>query len=134
MIAPDTSVVIAGLTPWHVAHEQAREALNGQSLALVGHVAVESVSALSRMPEPHRLAPETVLAALRAGFPQPWLTLGPAELETALATIVDIGIRGGALYDALVASTAASHGAHLVSSDRRAAVTYTALGIDFTLV
>ncbi|MBI4636377.1 MAG: hypothetical protein HY727_08505 [Candidatus Rokubacteria bacterium] len=36
----------------------------------------------------------------------------------------DRALSGGAAYDALVAATAADHGAELVSCDRRAAVIY----------
>jgi predicted nucleic acid-binding protein len=39
-------------------------------------------------------------------------------------------IAGGAVYDALVASTAAHHGYRLLSCDRRAASTYGRLGVE----
>ena len=43
--------------------------------------------------------------------------------------LVDHGISSGASYDALVAATAASHGAELVTCDRRAAPVYERYGI-----
>lgn len=39
------------------------------------------------------------------------------------------GLRGGALYDALIAATAADHGARLLSADLRARRAYDALGV-----
>ena len=48
--------------------------------------------------------------------------------------LVELGISGGAAYDALVAATARAAGATLVSCDRRAARTYERLGADFRLI
>ena len=45
-----------------------------------------------------------------------------------------LGIAGGAVYDALVAATAAEHGITLATRDRRAAETYHDLDIDFELI
>lgn len=39
------------------------------------------------------------------------------------------GIAGGAAYDALIAATAASHGARLITCDKRAAAVYEAYGL-----
>jgi hypothetical protein len=64
LIAPDSSVVIAALAPWHVAHDAARAALTAESRGLVGHVAYETTSALSGMPGGRRIAPHLVLDAL----------------------------------------------------------------------
>jgi predicted nucleic acid-binding protein len=50
------------------------------------------------------------------------------------ARLAELGIAGGAVYDALVAATAAEHGITLATRDRRAAETYRALDIDFELI
>ena len=47
--------------------------------------------------------------------------------------MAELGIAGGAVYDALVAAAAAEHGITLATRDRRAADTYRALDIDFEL-
>jgi predicted nucleic acid-binding protein len=47
---------------------------------------------------------------------------------------VGSAISGGAVYDAIVALTAAHHGRTLLSCDRRAARTYDRLGIDVIYV
>jgi predicted nucleic acid-binding protein len=130
LIAPDSSVTIAAAAPWHVAHEAAIAALSADRPALIGHVAFETTAALSRMPEGQRLAPAVVLEWLERRFPAKWLTLPAAGTRRGLHSAVDAGIRGGALYDALIAATAAHHKATLVSADRRAAPAYAAVGVD----
>jgi predicted nucleic acid-binding protein len=134
VIAPDTSIVIAALAPWHVGHDAARGALSGEVVSLPAHVAVETTSALSRMPEGSRIAPAIVLEALERGFAQPWLTLGAGEQRLALRQAVEAGIRGGALCDALIAATASRHDARLLSGDRRAQSVYEAMGVEAVFV
>jgi predicted nucleic acid-binding protein len=129
VIAPDSSVVIAALVPWHEAHGQARSALSEHEARLPAHVAFETTSALSRMPEGQRIAPAVVLEALERRFPQPWLALDAGRLQDALRTAVRAGVRGGAIYDALIAATAAAHDAEVVSADRRALATYRAMNV-----
>ncbi len=129
MLAPDSSVVIAALAPWHEAHRPARAALAEGEARLPAHVAFETTSALSRMPEGRRIAPAVVLEALERGFAQPWLSLDAAGLRDALHRAVEAGVRGGALYDALIAATAAGHSADVLSADGRALGTYRAMGV-----
>lgn len=130
MIAPDSSVTIAAAASWHTAHEAATAALAADQSALIAHVAFETTAALSRMPESQRLAPAVVLGWLERRFPTTWLALPAGPTRRALRTAVDSGIRGGALYDALIAATAAHHRCTLVSADRRAAPVYAAVGVD----
>jgi predicted nucleic acid-binding protein len=134
VIAPDSSVVIAALAPWHEAHRSARLALSGDDARLPAHVAFETTSALSRMPEGHRIAPAVVLEALERGFPAPWLSMDAESQRDALRRAVHAGTRGGAIYDALIAATAASHEAEVLSADRRALGTYQAMGVSVRLV
>jgi predicted nucleic acid-binding protein len=134
LIAPDSSVTIAAAAPWHVAHEAAIAALAANQPALIAHVAFETTAALSRMPEGQRLSPAVVLGWLELRFPTTWLTLPAAATRRGLRTAVHSGIRGGALYDALIAATAAHHKYTLVSADRRAAPVYAAVGVDVVYV
>jgi predicted nucleic acid-binding protein len=134
VIAPDSSVAIAAVAPWHEAHEQARAALTGNEVRLPAHVAFEATSVLSRMPKGRRIAAEVVLTALEQNFLQPWLTMDAPGWQEALRRAVMAGVRGGALYDALIAATAASHDAEMVSTDRRALSTYRAMGVDVRLI
>jgi predicted nucleic acid-binding protein len=134
MIAPDSSVVVAALAPWHEAHAAARQALRHTRVTLLAHVALETTAVLSRMPEGHRINPAVVVEALRRGFSGRWLTLDGTRTRRALDAAVAAGLRGGALYDALIAATAAHHGLRLVSADRRARRTYDALGAEVAFV
>lgn len=63
MIAPDTSVLVAGFATWHEGHEAAVRALN-RGVHLIAHAAVETYSVLTRLPPPHRIAPVAVHAYL----------------------------------------------------------------------
>ena len=46
----------------------------------------------------------------------------------------ELGIGGGAVYDALVAAAAIEHGLPLVSRDQRALQTYQTMGADLVLI
>jgi predicted nucleic acid-binding protein len=129
VIAPDTSVVIAALATWHEAHEPARKALAASDRQLIAHVAFETTSALSRMPEGSRISPGIVLEALERAFPDRWLQLDAAAAREVLTRAVSAGIRGGALYDALIGATADQYGARLLTADRRARMTYESMGV-----
>jgi predicted nucleic acid-binding protein len=131
VIAPDTSVVVAALAPWHSSHAVARQMLSGaRARRLPVHVAFETCSTLSRMPEGERVASQVVYRALEMLFPDAWLHLEGSKARRALETAVAAGVRGGALYDALIAATARAHGARLLSFDRRALSTYESIGVD----
>ncbi|MDE3069199.1 MAG: PIN domain-containing protein [Acidobacteriota bacterium] len=134
MIAPDSSVVIAALAPWHEAHGPARDELVGAEVRLPAHVAFETTSALSRMPEGRRVAPAVVLSALEAGFREPWISMDGRSLRRCLRRAVERGVRGGALSDALIGATIAHHGGTVVSADRRALATYRAMEVEVRLI
>ena len=123
MTAADTSLVVAAFASWHERHEPARRTLDG-GLRLVEHCALETYSVLTRLPAPHRASGEVVREFLKTRFPQPFLRLSPGAYRDFLSALPDRAVSGGAVYDALVAATAAHHGAELVSCDRRAAVVY----------
>lgn len=89
---------------------------------------------LTRLPPPHRAPADVVRDFLAARFPRPFLRLSAAAYQRFLMDLVDHGIAGGASYDALVAATAASHGAELVTCDRRAAPVYEGYGIRIHLL
>jgi predicted nucleic acid-binding protein len=134
LILPDSSVVIAAISPWHDDHAAAREALLEAQPRLIAHVAFETVSVLSRMPEGRRVAASLAVQALVESFPDPWLALDGDEIRAALERAVASGLHGGALYDALIAATASRHDAPLLSADRRARRTYEALGVSAVYV
>jgi predicted nucleic acid-binding protein len=128
LIAPDTSVLIPALAPEYDRHAQCLAALADRSPQLISHVGFEATSVLSRMPEGLRIAPATVRDVLDRDFPDSWLVLDADAQRACLDRAVDAGIRGGALYDALIAATAAEHDVTLLSADRSASATYEAMG------
>ncbi len=130
MIAVDTSVVVAGVSSWHVAHAVGRSLLVGHP-RLPAHCSVEVFSVLTRLPPPHRVGAEDAWLLLAAAFPAPYLTLPASEHRRLLQRAAAAGVRGGAVYDALVGATAARAGATLVTRDRRAATTYERMGVTF---
>jgi predicted nucleic acid-binding protein len=134
VITPDSSVAIAAAASWHVAHDAAVAALERGDVKLIAHVAFETTAALSRMPEGHRIAPQIVVEWLERRFEREWLSLPGAATRRTLRTAAEQGVRGGALYDALVAATAAHHRRTLVTADRRAAPVYRALGVTIDYV
>jgi predicted nucleic acid-binding protein len=134
LIAPDSSVLIPALAASYDGHERCFAALAGRSPRLISHVAFETTSVLSRMPEGLRMTPVTVRDALDHDFPDSWLALDADGQRACLRLAVDAGLRGGALYDALIAATAREHGATLLSADRRAQEAYEAMGADVVRV
>ena len=55
MIAVDTSVAIAALSPWHDRHADAADACR-EGAAIPAHALLECFSTLTRMPEPLRIS------------------------------------------------------------------------------
>ncbi|HEX4437820.1 MAG TPA: PIN domain-containing protein [Solirubrobacteraceae bacterium] len=127
MTTPDSSVLIPAVGIHHEAHERATEAL-GDAPSLIAHVAFETSSVLSRMPEGQRVAATAVLDVLDHDFPMPWLALDREQQRSCLRRAVAAGVYGGALYDALIAATAAEHDVTLLSADRSASATYEVMG------
>jgi predicted nucleic acid-binding protein len=133
VIAVDTSVAVAAFASWHESHMSAREAIR-DGAALIAHCALETYSVLTRLPTPHRAPGALVQRFLAVQFSLPHLVLPARDQRRLTARLVDLGIEGGAVYDGLVALTAASAGATLISLDRRAAATYERCGVDVRLV
>ena len=133
MIAVDTSLAVAALTQWHVAHESSRRAASGA--AIPAHARLETYSVLTRMPPPHRLAPDVVAELLARRFAGDRILVPSAGLAREIVERCrTAGIDGGAVYDALVGLTAAESGCRLLTRDERAAGAYARLGLDFELV
>lgn len=128
MKAADTSVVVAAFASWHAQHDAARRALDG-GLRLIEHCALETYSVLTRLPPPHRASAELVRDFLTARFPQPFVRLSESAYRSFVLSLPIQGITGGAAYDALVAATAASRGAELMTCDRRALPIYERYGL-----
>ncbi|MBZ2195880.1 PIN domain-containing protein [Ruania sp. N2-46] len=112
---------------WHEFHTPARAALS-EIVAVPAHVIVEAYSVLTRLPAPHRLSARSASELLGA-LPFPIVGLAPERHQSLVAELASRGVKGGAVYDGVVAATAAEHGLRLVSLDRRASSTYDAVGV-----
>lgn len=131
--ACDTSVAVAALDPTHEAHPACRRALVDLRPALAGHAVFEAYSVLTRLPVELRLSAEQAVSALAAAFPEDcWLDT--ATTRALWGQLADLGIVGGAVYDALVGKAAAANGRTLLTRDRRAERTYRSLGVRFRIV
>jgi predicted nucleic acid-binding protein len=91
---------------------------------------LEAYSVLTRLPPPHRASPNAVDAFLRAEFREPWLEMGGQALASIIHRLVDLGISGGATYDAVIGATVKQAGGTLISRDRRALTIYERLGVE----
>ena len=108
MNAVDSSVVVAAFASWHESHEVARRAVDRRP-RLVAHV--------------------LVVTFLDGRFPEEPLTLAPRSLQHLVKDLEHLGIAGGAVYDGLVAMSAAAHEATLLTLDHRAEATYRRCGV-----
>jgi predicted nucleic acid-binding protein len=108
----DTSCLVAAVCSWHERHEAtrreiARREAAGERLVLAAHSLAETYSVLTRLPEPHRLAPADALGVLEANWAQTTaVALTAADYRSVLRRCRDAGIGGGAVYDALIAAGA----------------------------
>lgn len=129
-ITADTSVVIPALLDWHDQHSTARPATVGVD-SLPGHVLAETFSVLTRLPHGLSLAPGDATELLLEAFPGPPFTLAADAHRELLRALSAAGLRGGAVYDGVVAATVARADAELLTLDARAAATYRAVGARF---
>ncbi len=129
MKAVDTSVIVAAFASWHESHHAALGAVQDRPLLPVA-CAIEAYGVLTRLPAPHRAEQRLVREFLATAFSGPGLGLAAQEDGAALvATLADLGISGGATYDAVIALVCRRAGATLVTLDARARPTYERIGV-----
>lgn len=130
----DSSVVVAGLATWHTEHAAALPALEAMDSA-VPHTLAEAFAVLTGMPPPFRSPTDQVQRALRDLRSRCTVLEQPSEFyDRAMSAVNRAGRAGGAIYDALVAVTAAEAGATLATLDERAQAVYLASGVRFELI
>jgi len=130
---PDSSVLIPALQVGHPNHEEARKVLSRRQLRITGHVELETFAAMSSAAYKPRTSPSAAATAIAQLDSSP-LTLSPQGYLDLIEKAGKGRLMGGAIYDALIAITAAQHGARLISRDKRAAATYKALGVDLEML
>jgi hypothetical protein len=109
--ALDSSVIVAGLLPWHEKHTPALAALarlaqaegSRRSMIVPFSALIESYSVMTRLPAPHRLNAADAYALLAGAFREHVVVSTPqAEgVWEFLATQRDTGVYDGAVYDAV---------------------------------
>ena len=133
MIAVDSSIAVAAFAPWHERHEQARHVMS-DGPRIVAHAALETYAVLTRLPPPFRAPAEAAASFLARRFPDPPLALDEEAQGTLVSRLLDRGIEGSAVYDAIIALTAAASGARLASLDARALETYRRCEVEVDLI
>lgn len=126
-LALDTSVAVPLLVQSHRAHAAVVRWWDGREVALSGHAVAETYSVLTRLPGDLRVAPVDAARLLRARFAA-HLQLKPRTAARLPELFAELGIAGGAVYDALVALAAVEHDVVLATRDARATATYQAIG------
>lgn len=132
-VAVDSSVAIPLLSANHVHHRFVRTWAHGRVLALTGHSAAETYSVLTRLPLGLRAEADDAARLMHARFTRVVL-IPSAEASSVHLVLSAAGIRGGAVYDALVALAARAAGLPLATRDARARATYEALGVRVDIV
>lgn len=136
MIAPDTSVLIAGFDRRHPFFEQAETALLEvkRSGRLVAHTIAETFAVLSAPAGPYPATAADVTDYVEQFLASRPIGVAPAGYPAAIRELTAAGVAGGAVYDGLIALGARRAGAQLVSLDVRAARTYARVGVDVRLL
>lgn len=133
-VTADTSVLVASFASWHEHHEVAFAAV-GRLDGVVAHCLLETYSVLTRLPAPHRMAPEVVSKYLDLAFGRHVVFgLPPEEQRKLVTTCAAQGLSGGAVYDAVIAASCARAKAKLLTLDGRARQTYAVLAIEHELI
>jgi predicted nucleic acid-binding protein len=133
LTAVDTSVAVPLLLDTHRGHATVVEWWKGRDVALSGHALAETYSVLTRLPGDARLDPADAVRVIAERFSSP-LILG-ADLARSLPRVLaELGIAGGAVYDAMVALAAVEHSVPLATRDKRAQSTYELVGVRVEVV
>lgn len=115
MIALDTSVVVAALLTWHEQHARAARAVAAAlevDPVLPVHVLVETYAVLTRLPAPHRIAPQIAIELLTENFADVKLAQLPSRgVWPLLRRLGAQQLAGGISYDALIVEAAKEAGA-----------------------
>lgn len=127
-LAFDTSVAVPYLVRSHAAHRSVRSRADGRNPVLTAHSLAETYSVLTRLPGDARLTANDAARLIDANFGVA-IAAEPATVLDLPAVLAPLGIVGGAVYDAMVALAARSHGYPLATRDARAAGTYAAVGV-----
>lgn len=131
--AVDSSFAIALLDVGHPFYAAAQASAGDHPLALAGHAAFETYSVLSRMPGALQMDPGVLAQVLEVSFPE-FCPLSARGANRLFGRLAELGIIGGAVFDALVAAAALENDRTLLSFDPRAERVYRKIGVTYELV
>lgn len=132
-LALDTSVSIPLMVKSHPLHDRVVGQIDGRAIALAGHAEIETLSVLTRLPGDARPDRAGALLVLTQGLASAYRPVRE-HADTEAVRIAALGVRGGAVFDALVALAAVDNDAVLVTRDRRALPTYAQVGVTVELL
>lgn len=131
--------MIAAVCSWHEHHEPAaieveRRLARREKMIVAAPALVEAYAVLTRLPPPHRIAPQTALALLENNFMKSASVIAlNAKSYTALLRLAPkSGVAGGRTYDAVIGSCAEQGKAATVLTFNVG--DFTALSRDFAVV
>jgi len=127
LLALDTSVAVGLAMASHTSHAGLVRWQAGREVRLSGHAVAETYSVLTRLLGDASLLPADAARLIEASFAPP-LGLSRATAAAVPSLLAELDIKGGAVYDALVALAALEHDAVLATRDARARPTYEAVG------
>ena len=109
----DTSVLVAAIVDAHPNHARAltwlkRAKQNGVFAYIAAHTLAELYAVLTRLPVQPRLSATTALQLIQENVVSTFeiVTLDSDDYKTILVHLAQLGITGGAIYDALIAHVA----------------------------
>ncbi len=112
----DSNCMIAAVCSWHERHAETAKAIErrlrrGDRLVVAAHALVETYAVLTRLPSPHRLAPDDAWNLVEANFVEnaSVAALPAAGHVALLRRLAGASVFGGRTYDAVIAASAA-HG------------------------
>ena len=128
----DTSCAISLLSPDHEAHRVVEDECLGRTLGLAGHALFETLAVLTRTPSVKVTLADAVALVEDNFVANVW---PEATAAAALPrNLLEAGIAGGRIDDALVGLAALERGIVLLILDRRAKATYESLGVPYRLL
>jgi predicted nucleic acid-binding protein len=125
--ALDANCMIAAVCAWHEHHTRAVAAINtriarGERIATPAHALAEAYAVLTRLPPPHRLAPDTAWTLLDATFVTraTVVALSGRAYPSLLRRLAAQATAGGRTYDAIIAECARRARVHALLTFNRA--------------
>jgi predicted nucleic acid-binding protein len=119
-VGVDTSCLVPLISSWHEYHEPTVSALESlrttTDLVVAAHSLLECFAVLTRLPERIRITSREALQRLNENFASNFQVIGidPDACWSAIRHLSDRDLRGGLVYDAIIAYSCARAGATML--------------------